>query len=279
MSALDRLRVSWAVLVLGCGSATRAPSPPEIISPELSPALAPLNWWLGDWQACDGKRYGEHWSAASGAMYGVALSDSGFEVMIVDDGEGEVADGVLRFIAMPQGQRAVEFTQQELGKRTVTFVNPAHDDPKQITYARDDANLRAVLFGEKLLKFDFCPSTRTPAPELEAADRTFAADTAARGAEGWLAAFDPQGGMMRRGSRVEGAAIGAMMAPLLAKGRLAWDPVTSHRDGALGFTVGKATYTGEESWQSTYVTIWRQQPDGVWKVLFDTGRPVQKPAP
>jgi len=25
----------------------------------------------------------------------------------------------------------------------------------------------------------------------------------------------------------------------------------------------------------TYVTIWRRQPDGAWKVLFDTGRTVQ----
>jgi ketosteroid isomerase-like protein len=273
------MRALLLVLVVGCGGATPAPVTPEVVSPELSPALVPLNWWLGDWQTCDGKPYREHWSAASGAMYGVALSDSGFEVMIVDDGEGEVADGMLRFIAMPQGARAVEFKQQEVGTRTVTFANPEHDDPKQITYARDAANLRAVLFGTKLLKFDFCPSTRTAAPELEDADRRFAADTASRGTEGWMAAFDPHGGMMRRGARVEGAAIAEMMAPLLSKGRLAWDPITSHREGSLGFTVGKATYTGEDSWQSTYVTIWRQQPDGSWKVLFDTGRPVQKPAP
>ena len=69
------------------------------------------------------------------------------------------------------------------------------------------------------------------------------------------------------------------MAPLLAKGKLVWAPVASGREGPLGFTVGKATYTGEDSWASSYVTIWRQQPDGSWKVLFDTGRAVQKLAP
>jgi ketosteroid isomerase-like protein len=68
------------------------------------------------------------------------------------------------------------------------------------------------------------------------------------------------------------------MAPLLGQGWLAWEPSASRRLGTLGFTVGKAIYTGADSWQSSYVTIWRQQPDGAWKVLFDTGRAVQKPS-
>jgi ketosteroid isomerase-like protein len=68
------------------------------------------------------------------------------------------------------------------------------------------------------------------------------------------------------------------MTPTLTSGRLAWAPIASGKSGALGFTVGKATFTGarpEDGWRSTYVTIWRRQPDGTWKVLFDTGRPVQ----
>lgn len=255
--------------------------------PELSPALAPLAWWLGDWQstggACgggpSGPRYTESWVAAGGAMYGIAFSPQGFEVMIVDDGEGTgVADGVLRFIAMPMGARSVEFIKQDLGKETITFANPAHDDPKQITYSRQAEQLRAVLFGTSFIKFDFCAAPRESSPELEAADRAFAADTAARGIDGWMSAFDPQGGMMRGGARVEGAGVRDLMASTLANGTLAWDPIASGREGMIGFTVGKATYTGATSWQSSYVTIWRQQPDGAWKVLFDTGRPVQKPA-
>jgi hypothetical protein len=273
------MRALLFVMLVGCGAAKPETSTPRNVSPELSPALAPLDWWLGDWQSCGGAQLQEHWVAVSGAMYGIGFSAQGFEVMIVDDGEGAVADGVLRFIAMPQGATSVEFSQRELGDRTVTFANPAHDDPKQITYARDGANLRAVLFGTKFLKFDFCPGTHQSAPELEAADRAFSADTSVRGIEGWVAAFDPQGGMMRRGNRVEGPGIRDAMSGLLAKGKLVWEPVASARQGTLGFTVGKATYTGPDSWQSSYVTIWRQQPDGSWKVLFDTGRTVQKPAP
>jgi hypothetical protein len=270
------MRALLFVIVVGCGGAKPTSSTSAAVSPELSPALAPLNWWLGDWQSCSGNQLREHWVAVSGAMYGVGLSAQGFEVMIVDDGDGEVADGVLRFIAMPQGASAVEFSQQEVGKGTVTFANPAHDDPKQITYAREGDQLRAVLFGTKFLKFDFCAAPRQSAPELEAADRAFSADTSARGIEGWMAAFEPQGGMMRRGKRIEGAQIRETMTGLLSTGKLVWEPVASAREGTIGFTVGKATYTGADSWQSSYVTIWRQQPDGTWKVLFDTGRPVQK---
>ena len=129
--------------------------------------------------------------------------------------------------------------------------------------------------------FSFLRTTAAPAPELEAADLAFAADTGQRGVAGWVAAFEPGGAMMRRGARIEGAAaIGDAMRDLLASGRLAWVPVASRRRGDLGFTVGKATFTGAtpaDAWKSTYVTVWRRQPDGTWKVLFDTGRLVNEP--
>lgn len=279
------MRALLAFLLVGCGGARPEAALPEVVSPELSKALAPLSWWVGDWasgaEKCagtTGPRYVEHWVPVSGALYGAAFSDQGYEVMIVDDGDAEL-DGVLRFIAMPMGARSVELVQRELGTRTVTFENPEHDDPKSITYAREGEKLRAVLVGEKFQKFDFCPITREAAPELEAADRAFAADTAQRGIEGWMAAFEPQGGMMLRGSRIEGDALRSAMGPLFEQGRLVWEPVASGRAGTLGFTVGKSTYTGAESWRSSYITIWRQQSDGTWKVLFDTGRPVHEPAP
>jgi ketosteroid isomerase-like protein len=43
------------------------------------------------------------------------------------------------------------------------------------------------------------------------------------------------------------------------------------------YTVGKATFAGADSWQSTYVTVWKRQSDGTWKVLFDTSRSVNEP--
>jgi hypothetical protein len=173
--------------------------------------------------------------------------------------------------------RAVEFRQRALGDASATFANDEHDFPKTITYrlTPDRAGLAAVLGGGKEVAYRFKRGTRTPAPELEAADLAFAADTGARGVEGWVAAFDPEGGMVRRTGRVDRAGIAEAMAPILTTGRLDWAPIASGKAGGLGFTVGKATFTPTapgDGWRSTYVSIWRRQPDGTWKVLFDTGR-------
>jgi ketosteroid isomerase-like protein len=279
------LRAVVMLLILdGChaaGTTAASPGPAAPIS-ELSPALAPLAWWLGDWDATDGNG-GEHWVAAAGAIYGVSLHGDSFEVMVIDDGDGPAQpDGVLRFYAMPDGARSVEFRQRAIGEHTATFANDEHDFPKTISYqlAADGVSLGAVLGGGKQIAFGWKRGVPGPAPALEAADRAFAADTARLGVDGWVAAFDPKGGMMRRAHRIEYEAIAQAMQPTLSSGRLDWAPISSGVAGKLGFTVGKATFTGakpEDSWRSTYVTIWRHQPDGSWKVLFDTGRPVQEP--
>ncbi|HWU88503.1 MAG TPA: hypothetical protein VN253_14555, partial [Kofleriaceae bacterium] len=259
---------------------TEPPRPAPDVASELSPALAPLAWWLGDWDVENGSG-SEHWVAAAGAIYGVAMSaSSGFDVMIVDDGEGPgKPDGVLRFIVFPDGERAVEFRKRTLGERAALFASDAHDFPKTLDYRRDGEALVAEIGGGKNERFRFRRGRAHPAPELEAADRAFSDDTGRRGVDGWVAAFDPGGSMLRQGAKVAGAQIGEVMRPLLTSGRLAWAPIASGRTEALGFTVGKATFTGakpEDSWRSTYVTIWRKQPDGSWKVLFDTGRVVQE---
>jgi hypothetical protein len=276
------------VLAAACGGApatTAEPKPAPVetgAAAELSPALAPLAWWLGDWEAADGEST-EHWVAAAGAIYGVSLQGArGFEVMIVDDGEGRgEPDGVLRFIAMPGGRREVEFRGREVGVESALFANDDHDFPKTIRYFREGEALRATLGdgAAREAQFRFRPTAPRRAPELEAADRAFAADVAERGVAAWVAAFDPEGWMMKGpGEPVSGDALGELMRPTLTGGRLAWAPIASGRNEALGFTVGKGTYTAqkpEESRRSSYVTIWRKQADGTWKVLFDTGRVVQ----
>lgn len=258
----------------------RSPSQTTAASPELSPALAPLAWWLGDWDASDGKG-SEHWIAAAGAIYGVALRGGHFTVLVVDDGDGPGRpDGVLRLFAMPDGARSAELRQRRITDGAATFADDTREFPRTITYAltADRAGLTTVLDGTWRREFRFTRGSRAPASELEAADLAFVAATAERGVDGWVAAFDPQGGMMRRSGRIAYAAIAEAMAPTLTSGKLAWAPIASGRSGDLGFTVGKATFTAarpEDSWRSTYATIWRHQPDGSWKVLFDTGRIVQ----
>lgn len=245
------------VLLVGCSPHRKYVVGEVFRSPELNPAFAKVEPWLGDWHRADGDT---RWVAANGAMYGVWFTKDTFTIHIVDDGDGaKPPDGVLRFIAIDNGRSYTEL--KSLGENE--FRAFSHIDGA-------------------------APSTRASASalELEAADRAFAADVKARGADGWLAAFDPHGGMLRKGTHIEGDAIKDQMAGLLSEGVLAWDPIASGIDsapgssGELGFTVGKATYTpakaGDESWASTYMTIWHHQPDGSWKVRFDTGRVVNR---
>ena len=277
MRAMRAFLISLCLAACGSGPTkpTTTTSPP---SAELSPALAPLGWWLADWQAEAGATGSEHWLASSGVIFGIALQDNAqFEVMIIDDGEGGgPADGKLRFFAMPGGMKSVEFAPGVVATTSATFENPAHDYPKTITYARSGDAMTATIGGDgKSETYRFKRITAARAPELEAADVAFAKDTAARGIEGWVAAFAPDGGMMTKGGRVEGAeAIRGLMSELLATTKVEWAPIASAVRGDIGYTVGKATFTGKESWRSTYVTIWKKQPDGAWKVLFDTGRTV-----
>jgi ketosteroid isomerase-like protein len=242
---------------------------------ELSPALERVAWWLGDWEGAHGS---EHWIAASGALFGVSLPrEGGFEVLVVDDAPGPgKADGVLRLYAMPGGLKSVEFIQQELDEQSATFGNPAHDFPTTVRYGRDGNTLVAVIGGQgRSERFSFARGAMAPAPELEAADRAFAADVARRGVDGWIAAHDAQGAMITGGGRVEGhAAIAGVMRGVLETGALSWAPIASGRRGDLGYTVGKATLatTSGKTVRSSYVTIWRRNSDGAWRVWFDTGR-------
>ncbi len=274
--------LALVLAVAACGGGVSRPEPAKpTAASELSVALSPLAWWIGDWK---GESSTEHWVAAAGALYGVGLYEKGtFEVMIVDDAPGGgPADGVLRLYEMPGGKISALFTHRTHSARGVVFENREHDDSKTIAYTRTDRGLTAKLESGSgtHITFDYRVVPHVPAPELEAADLAFAAETKARGAEGWIAWFAPDGWMWRAAGKVEHAAIVATMQPLLSSGTLAWAPIASGKLGALGYTVGKATFTGtkpEDHWRSSYVTIWKQQEDGTWKVLFDTGRAVNEP--
>jgi ketosteroid isomerase-like protein len=268
--------LAFVVGLAGCAGRAAVPLAPPAASPE-APALAALSWLEGTWK---GEHGTETWAAVGGALYGVALlDDGGFEVMIVDDGDGPgPPDGVLRFLAMPGGAAPTEFRAEAPDATGITFSNPAHDFPKVIRYERVPDGLLATLEpdGAEPVRFAFAPGEPLDAPELIAADTAFAADTAARGVDGLMAWFAPDGWMFdRAGQPMRGEALRAAWAKRLAAGTLTWAPVASGRAGDVGFTVGHAAFTGaDERRDSSYVTIWALQTDGTWKVRFDTGRTV-----
>lgn len=122
-----------------------------------------------------------------------------------------------------------------------------------------------------------------------AADRAFAEATARDGLEGWVGAFDSTGIQMEsdRPFTPGLADVRAQMAPAFADStwRLTWEPTMAFASagGDLGYTLGtwrssRAAADGGTSVQTgKYVTIWRKQAGGGWKVVFDGGSPDTAP--
>jgi ketosteroid isomerase-like protein len=206
-----------------------------------------------------------------------------FEVLLIDADER----GALRLTAIPEGSRTVVFPLSARAERTATFENPQHDAPKTITYARTAQDRLVARLddaaGAKPPILDAGRAAPGRAGALEAADRAFAADVAARGIDGWVAAFAADGMLWRDKGTLRGHdAIRKDMGPLLSNPdvRLTWEPATSAMSpaGDLGFTVGRARLLRrgqggqmEERARLTYVTLWRRQADGAWKALWDGG--------
>lgn len=133
-----------------------------------------------------------------------------------------------------------------------------------------------------------CGAEPTPAPDpsvLMTADRAFAADVARGGSTAWASWFAPDGAMIQPGvGEISGRnAIEARMASLDSPAvSLRWEPRRADiaASGDLGWTTGSwvSEAPGPIRSEGLYVSIWRKQADGSWKVVMDLGNPVE-PAP
>lgn len=116
---------------------------------------------------------------------------------------------------------------------------------------------------------------------LQDADRAFDRATSERRLEGWVEYFAEDGAMLRPGGPVTGrAAIREHMSPVLGDSSftLRWNPTRSDvgAAGDLGYTVGRYEARRDVKGVATvrtgtYLTIWKKQTDGSWKVVLDTG--------
>ena len=118
---------------------------------------------------------------------------------------------------------------------------------------------------------------------LMKADRDFAAAVAARGLEGWMEYFTDDAVRIRwRDPSVRGAPeIRKFDAPLFADPAvtLHWEPVEAglYRGGQLGWTRGRSEVRERARGATTvvqrgsYLTVWRLEPSGEWRVILDTG--------
>jgi hypothetical protein len=109
-----------------------------------------LDWLRGTWRVESGPLVTEErWSATpDGQLLGagrVLRNDqlSFYETLDITYS----TSGALTYTAWPVSQDPVVFDVSERSEQAITFTNPAHDFPQQITYTRADAttlNVKAV---------------------------------------------------------------------------------------------------------------------------------------
>lgn len=138
-----------------------------------------------------------------------------------------------------------------------------------------------------------CGPASEPAPEVPVteyeqelieADREFAHRTAEEGLDAWVSHFAPEGAMISGQGEITGEPfIRAAMEPTLSDSTIVftWEPrrARAAESGELGYTVGDYRFSRRDSAgtitetldRGMYVTIWRRQPDGTWKVVVDIG--------
>ncbi len=107
-----------------------------------------LGWLAGDWASeADGRWTEERWAPPrGGVMIGHSRSGRGdvlreFEFIRIVRGD----DGVLAYIAQPQGGTPVAFALTKSDKARATFENAAHDYPQRVEYVRDGDTLTATI--------------------------------------------------------------------------------------------------------------------------------------
>ncbi len=133
------------------------------------------------------------------------------------------------------------------------------------------------------------PDPAAVGAELARADSVFAQETARDRAAGWARHFASNGVMVRPGGNIEGrpAILDAMTRAFADTSFvLSWAPTaaTASPDGQLGYTVGRYESRRRnpaglvERETGSYVTIWRRDGDGSWKVALDVGNPDPHPS-
>jgi ketosteroid isomerase-like protein len=123
------------------------------------------------------------------------------------------------------------------------------------------------------------------------ADRDFSEATVSRRLEGFRSFLAANASTLRADKPVIAGkeALSATWQPLLANPALgiSWSPLSASGSnrGDLGYTVGTYEITQSDDkgkhvvGTGKYLTVWRKQADGSWKVEFDTGVADSEPEP
>jgi ketosteroid isomerase-like protein len=128
------------------------------------------------------------------------------------------------------------------------------------------------------------------AAEVKQADRDFCKATRKKGLEGWVSFFAEDAVISQFKPPAQGReGVRKAYEPLFASRDLDFQWTPQHAEvfpaGNLGYTTGRYTlaYTGHDGTHvkqtGSYLTVWRKQADGSWKVIADFGaQDPKKPA-
>jgi len=272
-----------------------------------TPEARQLDFWIGDWELTGRRRTPGGWVDTPGtnrvrAALGSCVIEEQFRSAEADGLEGRSVSvydtragawrqtwvdnqgGYLVFRGGMDGDRMILATAPTVLASGDTMVSRMvfHDittdrlvwDWERTT---DAGRSWTVLW---TLEYRRRPSTNA----LLEADRAFARAVAENRLDAWVSFFADSGTQFRSGGTVVGpAAVREFMAPAFADTtwRLTWEPQRAEiaTSGDLGYTIGryesrKRTSSGEAVVRTgSYVTIWRWQADGQWKVAVDIGNP------
>jgi hypothetical protein len=125
--------------------------------------MAAFDWLAGHWcMERDGKRVEEHGLPARGGMLlsvGRTVSDG--KVVAFEFLRLERRDGVVTFVAQPDGAPPTAFELTASGADWARFENPRHDFPRRVEYRRAGAGLHAEIAGpgdggrDQVIGFDY----------------------------------------------------------------------------------------------------------------------------
>lgn len=163
VAPMNRQTIVSGILAACVAGAVGAQSQPVV-----DPGLSAFDWIAGDWCMEKGGRFvEEHWLPARGGMLisvGRTVQDGkvrGFELLRI-----ELRDGVVTFVAQPDGAPPVPFRLTASGPDWARFENLAHDFPQVVEYRRVPTGLHARIAGpgesgrERSISFDYLPCGR-----------------------------------------------------------------------------------------------------------------------
>lgn len=106
----------------------------------------------------------ETWSRPlAGTMIGYGRTMRGEKTLFHEFLRIEQRDSKLIYIAQPAGaSKPTEFASTRVSATEVVFENPAHDDPKKISYRVDGDGLTAETEGSRLTRFAYRRASCSP---------------------------------------------------------------------------------------------------------------------